>query len=158
MEAGDHCHALLLDKYFEKLPPDAFPKDVFYVHPLQNWTPEGPWYSSTPVGKNTLAAIVPKMFKAAGLSHKTNHSLRATSTTALFEANVPEKVIPNSTGHRSLKGLRLYEHVSKDQDQQVSRLLTAPTEHAHSSRSVPPTFGSPNLAFNQQTGFSSLFG
>ena len=50
-EAGDHCHALLLDKYFEKLPPDAFPKDVFYVRPLQNWTPEGPWYSSTPVGK-----------------------------------------------------------------------------------------------------------
>ena len=103
--------------------------------------------------------MVPKMFEAAGLSHKTNHSLRATATTALFEANIPEKVIQNSTGHRSLKGLRLYERVSKDQDQHVSRLLTAPIEHVpHSSTTDIPTFRSPNLAFNQQTGFSSLFG
>ena len=41
--------------------------------------------------------------------HKTNHSLRATGTTAMYEAqvHVPEKLIQERTGHRSLKALRV---------------------------------------------------
>ena len=41
--------------------------------------------------------------------HKTNHSLRATGASELFEAGVPEKIIKERTGHRSLEALRLYE-------------------------------------------------
>ena len=33
----------------------------------------------------------------------TNHSLRATSTTLMFKGGVPEKLIQERTGHRSLK-------------------------------------------------------
>jgi integrase len=35
----------------------------------------------------------------------TNHSLRATGATRLFEANVPEKLIQERTGHRSIDAL-----------------------------------------------------
>jgi len=41
------------------------------------------------------------MRKEAGLNGKTNHSLRATGATAMFKANVPEKMIRGVTGHQS---------------------------------------------------------
>ena len=69
---------------------------------------------SVHVGKNTLSSMVPKMFKSAGLEKENNHSLRATASTALFDTGVPEKVIQNATGHRSLKALRIYERMSTE--------------------------------------------
>ena len=42
----------------------------------------------------------------------------------LFQANVPEKIIQERTGHRSLKALRLYERTTGEQHQQVSRILS----------------------------------
>ena len=52
------------------------------------------------------------MCEDAGITErKTNHSLRATGTTALFSAVVPEKTIRNITGHRS-NALKLYERTS----------------------------------------------
>ena len=70
--AGDRCHVQILDKYynFDKLPEEAFSKDVFYLRPLKNWTPDSVWYMLVPVGKNTLSSMVPKMFKSAGLEKK----------------------------------------------------------------------------------------
>ena len=53
----------------------------------------------------------------------TNHSLRATSTSRLFENEVPEKIIQAKTGHRSLAGLRAYENVSVDQHRNVTKIL-----------------------------------
>ena len=48
----------------------------------------------------------------AGLHElKSNHSLQATGTTALFASGVPEKIIQKITGHRSIEALRIYEHV-----------------------------------------------
>ena len=41
----------------------------------------------------------------------TNHSLRATAATELFQAVVPKKVIQEFTGHRSIKALWKYERV-----------------------------------------------
>ena len=48
------------------------------------------------------------------------HSLRATGTTAMFNASVPEKLIREVTGHR-LSALHLYERPSLEQ-QKVSVL------------------------------------
>ena len=60
----------------------------------------------------------------AGLSgRKTNHSLRATGTTSLFNASVPKKIIQKTTGHHSLTALRSYERVSKDQQEAVTRVM-----------------------------------
>ena len=157
--AGDHCHVRILDKYFDKLPEEAFSKDVFYVRPLKNWTADSIWYMSVPVGKNTLSSMVPKMFKSAGLEEKTNHSLRSTASTALFEAGVPEKVIQNATGHRSLKALRIYERVSKEQEENVSRVLSAPQKSGQGPHSeVLPSCLSVASTSQQKATFTSLFG
>lgn len=55
----------------------------------------------------------------------TNHSLRATGTTALFDAGVRESLVQKWTGHRSLNGLHTYEHVTPSQELAVANILTA---------------------------------
>lgn len=122
------CLVFLLDFYLAKLPKYAFEKEVFYCRPKTYVpkSPEEPWYDCCPVGKNTLANMVKDMCMEAGITEpKTNHSLRATGTTRLFQANVPEKIIQKTTGHRSLEALRTYERVSTEQHQAVSRVLTS---------------------------------
>ena len=67
--------------------------------------------------------MVKEMFSAVGIDGKTNHSLRATGASTLFEANVPEKVIQEHTGHRSVKALRLYERTTNKQHEDVCKIL-----------------------------------
>ena len=62
--------------------------------------------------------LVKRMFQEVGTDGKTNHSLRATGATRLFEANVPDKLIKEQTGHKSLDALRLYECTSSEQQNQ----------------------------------------
>ena len=50
----------------------------------------------------------------AGLSGFTNHCLRATAMTRMYNSGVPEKVIADKSGHRSIDGLRAYEHPSME--------------------------------------------
>ena len=53
------------------------------------------------MGHNTIKAMLKTMFKEAGLNADkiTNHSLRATATTRMIDAGIPEKVIMDRTGH-----------------------------------------------------------
>ena len=70
-----------------------------------------------------LCTFVQVMCKEAGIEEKkTNHSLRATGASAMFTANVPEKMIREVTGHRS-KALMAYERPSVEQRQAVSSVL-----------------------------------
>ena len=55
----------------------------------------------------------------------TNHSLRATATSKMFFLNVPEKIIAEKTGHRSLAGLRAYEHITHAQEQAITKSLSS---------------------------------
>ena len=52
-------------------------------------------YEDTPIGRNTLSTMVKRMRVAAGIEYKqkSKHILRATGATAMFQSNVPEKVI-----------------------------------------------------------------
>ena len=56
------------------------------------------------------------------LVKKTNHSMRATGASALFNAGLPEKLIRGVTGHRS-KALQLYERPTTEQLQETSAVL-----------------------------------
>ena len=132
-DGGQRCHVFLLDLYLRKLPQEAILKDVFYVRPLQETPrdPSVPWYTAVPVGKHTLNNKVKVMCERAGIQgHKTNHSLRATAATELYQADVPEKLIQERTGHQSLKALRVYERTTTHQQQAVSSL---PSTHNHAS-------------------------
>ena len=109
------------------MPKIALEKDILYLRPkkLKPSDPDKPWYENSPVGKNTLRNMVKNMCADIGISGKTNHSLRATGETALFQNNVPEGTIQKVIGHRSLEALRNYETISIDQHKEVSRILVS---------------------------------
>ena len=135
-EAGNRCHCCLLDLYISKLPTEAKEKDLFYVRPMEKLKSEqSVWYYSIPIGRNKLAKMVPEMCNLGNIcGHKTNHSLRATGATALYEAEVPEKIIQERTGHRSLEGLRMYERTSEKQHQAVSNILSSATQSTYQTQ------------------------
>lgn len=66
--------------------------------------------------------MVKEMCAECGIELKTNHSLWATGASAMFQANVPEKIIQSITAH-SVDALRKYERVSTEQHQVVSKVL-----------------------------------
>ena len=128
-EAGERCPVQILDLYYSKLPPQAIESDIFFVRPLDNipTDPTKPWYTGTPVGKHTLENKLKKMCSLAGIEGRiSNHSLRATSVTQMYESGVPEKVIQERTGHRWLEALRMYKRTNAQQHETVSKVLTAP--------------------------------
>ena len=124
------CLVFLLNKYLAKLPKYAFEQDnILYLRPKAT-TPADlslPWYEEAVVGKNTLSAMVKEMCAEAGIGGKTNHSLHATGASAMFQANVPKKIIQKTTGHRSIEALRSYERASTEQQKAVSRVLMSNT-------------------------------
>ena len=70
-----------------------------YLRPLDKIlnSPTNLWYTKQRMGYNTLKRFIPKFFAASRLEElHTNHSLRTTSITRMFRADVPEKIIPYS--------------------------------------------------------------
>jgi len=66
--------------------------------------PKEPWFYPNPIGKNTLHSLLHAMCEEAGIEDKkSNHSLHASGTTAMFAVQVPEKMIKEETGHTSSK-------------------------------------------------------
>ena len=89
--AGNRCHVRILDLYMSKLPLVAKVKDFFYWRPHLTLPkdPAAPWFTASPLGKNTLGDMVKEICKDAGIEgKKTNHSLRATGASELFAAGV----------------------------------------------------------------------
>ena len=87
---SDKCVVRILDFFKSKLPKD--PKAV-YLRPVEKVPsdPDKPWFVNVPVGVNTLNTIIARMCeKVEGIPKYTNHSLRATAASRLFEKNVPE--------------------------------------------------------------------
>ena len=151
VNSTERCHVHLLDLYLQKLPKGAIEADVFYMRPL-NAVPKDtsrPWFTNCPVGRNTLAAVVKKMCKEVGIEgKKTNHSLRATGATELFQAKVPERLIQQRTGHRSVEALRVYERTTAGQHENISAILSSSSSIQYSASSVshtPATTGEINF-------------
>ena len=123
-QVGERCHVYVLDWYIEKMPLRAKEHDLFYLRPFHNVAePSEPSYYDSPLGVHKLSKMVEEMLSAVGLDGKTNHSLPATGVSTLFEANVPEKVIQERTGHRSVKALRLYERTTSKQHEDMCKIL-----------------------------------
>ena len=59
------------------------------------------FFDKKPVGIETLNNIIPPPYKEGSLKHKTNHCLRVSCPSILFNAGVEERVIRDRTGHRS---------------------------------------------------------
>ena len=145
-ESQSRCHVYLLDKYFQKLPPKAIEKDNFYVQPA---TSGKQWFTARPIGRNMLSKMVKEICQEGGINgRKTNHSLRATGVSDLFQAGVPEKMIQERSGHLSLDGLRQYQRTTLMQDEAVSRVLTSGSsfqQNVFQSQHIVPQTPSPTV-------------
>lgn len=163
-DAGNKCPVFVLDLYISKLPPEATAQDIFFFRPLDKSPVDTslPWYlGSQPVGKNTLDLKLRKMCSLAGIQGGpiSNHSLRATSATQMFEMGVPEKLIKERTGHKSLEALRTYERNNDKQHKVISDILSNGTPNPSAPFSFSNPFFSNNhtsntLNYPQQSGFS----
>ena len=153
-----------MDLYISKLPPEATAQDIFFFRPLEKAPTEStiPWYlGSQPVGRNTLDFKLRNMCSLAVIQAEiiSNHGLRATSATQMFEMGVPEKIIMERTGHKTLDALRTYERKNDKQHKTVSHILSNNARNL----SAPRTFNNPffsinqssnTLTYPQQSGFS----
>ena len=87
------CLVKLLDFYMPLLPSDS---PYFYMQGLENFPSDSSKfaYKKQRVGVNTLKNMLPDLSQKSGIGvHYTNHSLRATSLTRMFNNGLPEKDI-----------------------------------------------------------------
>ena len=133
----ERCFLRLFKRYRALCPSDA-PPHAFYLQPLRSPTASC-WYSNRPLGHNTLRNTVARLCSSAGIQgYKTNHSLRATATSRLYQSGVEEQQVMERTGHRSVEGVRSYKRTSDQQRQALSDILNQPCSSATSSSTVIP--------------------
>ena len=83
-----------------------------------------PWYTRQRVGVNIIKQLLPKICGSTEKDTKyTNHSLRATTITRMVNGSIPERVIAENSGHKSIKSLRCYEKTSFKQEQVAGQLI-----------------------------------
>ena len=109
--------------------------------------------------------MLPSMCQNAGTKVRyTNHSLRATAVTRMYNQGVPEKLIAEKSGHRSVEALRQYEHTAPDLQRAASEVISDPSKSfgtlMHKQESVEisqclPVF-SPAPPAGPLPGFSGL--
>ena len=136
----ERCFVRLYKLYCSKC-PEGRPEHAFYLTPLAKPT-ENCWYSREPVGHNPLGNMVKRLCEKGGISgYKTNHSLRASAATRLFQHGVDEQLIMGVTGHRSVDGVRSYKRVSREQHKEISTLLEIPAPNSKKPRMDFPILG-----------------
>lgn len=103
---GPHSVLGLLKLYLEKL-HDAC---EWLFQQCRSKAVDGePWYKNEPLGVNSLGTMMKVISQAAALSKPyTNHCVRATTITVLFNGGVDIQSIQSRTGHRSLQGIQPY--------------------------------------------------
>lgn len=98
----------------------------FYLHPKVKYSDEAGsvWYLNVPVGHNTLAKTVKRLCTEACIKgNRTNHSLRVTTAKRGVELGIPDKMLMERTGHRSVSSLHMYQRASEEQKELVSTVL-----------------------------------
>ena len=137
---SERCVVKLLDFYISKLPPNP-PGFYMYLRPLDKVPGETkPWYCKSRVGINKLKTIIPDVCADCGLSTQyTNHSLRATAITRMYNKGVPEKLISEKSGHRSVKALRVYERTSEMQHKLAGKCVQSAHHPFETSTTVKST-------------------
>ena len=125
LRRSDRGVVKILDTYLPLLPPNS---PYFYMQVLDSF-PSDPCKSCVRkqrIGVNSLKNMLPELSRKCGVGVRyTNHSLRATAITRMFNSGLPEKVI---SGHRSTKALRFYERTSTEQRQAVTTSISPTTD------------------------------
>ena len=109
--------------------------DKFYFRP------NGSKYDNQAVGRDPLGAMLKTMCESAGISPKTNHSLKVAHSTRLFRHGFEEKLIGDRMGNRSVKGIRAYQRLNYTQHLAASKALQSPTSSKEKRKRETPTEG-----------------
>ena len=121
--------------YVKKLHPE---NPHLFSKAKKHYSKEEFWYTKEVIGKNTLASIMKEISKKAGLSQiYTNHCVRASTVTHLYQAGVNTQQICSITKHKNESTLSHY--ISSTSDDRVSRLLSnslAPTSFSKPGKKV----------------------
>ena len=116
------CIVRLYENYMA-LRPDNAPSSTFYLQPFKRPRPNC-WYRSRAAGHNHLSQTLKQLCGTAGITrHFTNHSLRRTCATRLYQQGADEQLIMSITGHRSKDGVRTYKEISGEQQKKVSEMI-----------------------------------
>ena len=141
-ELGERCHVYLLQLYLSKLPESAFQRDIFYMKARTCIpdSPSDPWFTDIPVGHNTLDKFLKQILTEASVDtmNKSNHSLRATAISRMYQKNVHEKLIMERSGHISREGVTSYERTTPAQQKAVCKMLSnVPEKPSPSADGIP---------------------
>ena len=113
----------LTKKYLSLCPKSYTKKKFFYLKSLDCKTPKQ-WYGQQVVGTQTLSKVVKELMQIAEIEgFFTNHSLRRTGGTCLFQAGVSRKLIKEATSHRS-DAVDAYQVTSDEQRKGLSEILS----------------------------------
>ncbi|XP_041349672.1 uncharacterized protein LOC121368967 [Gigantopelta aegis] len=117
----ERCLVRLFEKYISlKLKNGKC--DSFYLRPLTFLTSDC-CYADVPVGIHPLCSTTGRLCKAAGFTgYYTNHSLRATTATRLYESGIDEQLIAERTGHKSV-AIRAYKRTSGKMASTVDNII-----------------------------------
>ncbi len=124
VERPERCIVYIFEKYLAKRPSQdpKCSKDL-YLRPLVK--PQNPniWYSCQPLGLGMLSKVIAKLCHAGGLEGRySNHNLRSTAATLMYNSNIDEQQITEVTGHKSI-AVRNYKRTSMKKQQEVSEVL-----------------------------------
>ena len=94
------CPIAIFKKYCGLLPQSKSCKKLYLR--CRKYPVPSVWYCDQPYGINKINANVKEICKEGGIMcNFTNHSLRATCVSRMYDQNVPEQIIKQVTGHRS---------------------------------------------------------
>lgn len=106
-QQGAMCPVKSFKEYIKKLHPEC---DDLWQRPRESYKlTDSVWYCCSPLGKNSLSQMMPRISTLAGLSCRyTNHCIRATSISTLDRAGFEARHIIWASGHTSEKSVKSY--------------------------------------------------
>ena len=147
----ERCIVKLYEKYMSLRPVNMKTND-FYLRPLAAPRPDC-WFTCQPIGRNTLSNVIAELAKTGGIEGKvTNHSLRATAASRMYNENLDEQLICEVTGHRS-NAVRSYKRTSDNQLKSISNVLYGQSDDKMSVDTEPVQKKKPKVEIvNDTTG------
>ena len=122
--------------------PVSFYKKFSSHRPVEMNVPESPfylavshsrrsneevWYTKAPHGKNQIGKFLSTVAKNVDLHREgkkvTNHSVRKTCISRLLDANVPENLVAQLSGHKGTESLQSYKSTSAKHQKRMSLTL-----------------------------------
>jgi len=128
----ERCPVRLFDLYQSKKPAEMLnPDSRFFLsckNTKKNWSNVGVWFTSQPMGKHTLASLVPDQIKAAGIDTQglklTGVSVRKTGIDGALSSGMPPSYVACLAGQKTLAAQTHYMSPTDATLKATSRMIS----------------------------------